>query len=833
MKSFWGLIPKYLAKNKKRNLFVSLSIILSIILIISLDVVFSSAKKAGYKNAQYYSGGDYDIRILSSYYDKKDLNKINKNSSIKNKTITTNFGYYKIPNSKFSIKFGGYDKESPNILNFKLLDGKYPLKENEVALESWIIDKMPQKPKIGDKIKFNIIPNTSGMRKKEPINSEFTLVGTFEYSYGNRNVTRAEAFVLNEYVENTIPKGYIQYTEYIKLNSKESMKNVRNVFDSQKSNKDINIHVNYEKEFLLNAIKFINSLNILLYVIVCIVCIVLIYNTFNVSILQRTKEFGMLRAIGSSPSDIMKLVLGEGLLLGIIFLPIGIILGNLITSFILHFTSDYNNFKNMFNVSTSALVTSTVLVFTSIIIGTYSAAKKASKISPMEAITTSNNFQLKGEKIKNNANTFIHKTLGFTGDMAYLNLKRNKRKFISTVISLSISIVLFMIVNYILNCTNPMTDLKKNIGGDFSISHLRYNSSIDKKNIKSIENIPGLKTIDKSKFLNGSTSIPKEKVTKTGLKYQKNINKNAISGNSSSFNFLTEVYGYSDKSIKNLKPYLDNGNINSNEMSKKPVVLLAKNSSYSDVSNLKVGDKLNLQVTLYDDVGAITGYGYNTFTIVGILEDGSFTPKDGMTPFSVIMTNSVAEKYLKSHEYQKVSVSLAKGFNYETVQKQLKSIFKNSTDIKVTSYKQELENAKKSNLKMFFIMYSFIFIVAMVSIMNIINVMNMNVSLRKNEFGLLRAVGMGRDEVTRIITNEGFFYGLTSSLCGITLGVLATYIFFKTTKGFLTSGMIWHFPFATILIVFIFVTCICFFASITSSRNVTSNSIISSIRTLE
>ena len=175
----------------------------------------------------------------------------------------------------------------------------------------------------------------------------------------------------------------------------------------------------------------------MLYIVIAIVTAVIIYNIFNISVTERIKEFGMLRAIGSSPGQIKMLVLWEGIILGCIFIPIGIILGSFITKGIIVFVSGYKDFSSIMSIPKSGIICSTVIGFLSIFMGTYSSARRASKISPIEAISSNSNLKLTGRNIKKQLQrkSFMGKLFGFTADMAYLNLNRNRKRFVTTVVS--------------------------------------------------------------------------------------------------------------------------------------------------------------------------------------------------------------------------------------------------------------------------------------------------------------------------------------------------------------------------------------------------------------
>jgi ABC-type antimicrobial peptide transport system permease subunit len=127
-------------------------------------------------------------------------------------------------------------------------------------------------------------------------------------------------------------------------------------------------------------------------------------------------------------------------------------------------------------------------------------------------------------------------------------------------------------------------------------------------------------------------------------------------------------------------------------------------------------------------------------------------------------------------------------------------------------------------------MYSFVIVVAAVSIINLFNIMSMNVMMRKKEIGMLRAIGFENNQVVKMIRFEGIYYGFTSALWGIGLGVLFTYIFYLAARKSFLQGMTWSFPTITIIVTILITILICLIASINASRKLFESSIVDSIR---
>jgi ABC-type antimicrobial peptide transport system permease subunit len=840
VKSFWSLIPKYIFSNKKRISFIAVGIVFSISLIIALNIMLDSLTKSSVDEMIKFVGGDYDI--VCQRADENVIDTLNKDTDIEKKTVVAYLGQSKIPDTIYSIELNGYEPNVTEIFNFKLSSGRYPKNNNEIALESWIVENMPQKFKIGDKIKLQTkktIKNNKGKWEDIFLNHEFILVGTFNYIRGGENLTNiAEGYIAKGYVESIFPPKDIMYSEYFTINPKYTIMEIYEGLSQIPSFKNNEFHMNYFKVDLQQILKSMEFISLILYIIICIVASVIIYNIFSFSVTERVREFGMLRAIGASTRDIKALVLGEGLIIGVIFIPIGIIFGNIAVKLIIAAVSGYKNNSNLLQTPKTGLIASIIVGFASILIGVYLPSRKAGKISAIEAINSNNNPELQGKKIKESIgkNDKIYNVFGLSPVMAKINLRRNKNRFTTTIVSLSICITMFLMVSYIINCTDPLMNIKENLGGDFIIYSNEYNDecSLYNDDIKKITDIKGITKINKVKFVFLQMKVAPDKVTQSGIDFLgKKAKENTYSQDDLKhevYKFNTEVYGYSKEDLELIKNSLKEGKIDIDKMQNDPIVILGQNLNYGNNTNLKVGDKINLYIPVSNGE-YIVDYDVKTFTIGAMLKSDTRT-RDASLNNMVIMSDKLNESYNITKGYQIVKINAEKD-SYDNVEKSLREIVKYKRVVQLKTYKEELEKAKKQYLQFSLIMYSFVIIAALVSIINLINIMNMNVVLRKRELGMLRSQGFSRGEIRSMINTEGLLYGLISSAWGIGLGLVFSYLFFLISRRVMMQGMTWKLPLGTVLGTFAAVIIICVLAAMNSTRRVFNSSIIDSVRTID
>lgn len=843
MRSFWGIIPRYIIKNKKRIVFMGIGIVLSIALIVSLSIIQESVSKTSYERMVDDSGGIYDISFFTRDYEK--FQELKTDSAVEKMSIAANLGEYKIPNSKVNIDIKAYDENVTEFLNFKLTEGRYPEKGNEIALEQWVLDAFPQKYEIGDTMKF---PHTveyrtlDGERLQEEIESNFVLVGTFKYTnnqFPNKNI--AKAYITKEFLKDNLKNQNLEYEGYIMINPTSSVTDTAMQLAATNNYSKIFFNENYVKTSTIQYGKVFELIFKVLFIIIGVVASIIIFNVFNISITERIKEFGMLRAIGASPLRIKGIVLGEGITLGMIFIPIGIFLGSLAVRTVMMLSSATRDLNGLFHIPMAGITPALVVGFLSIIIGVYFPAVKASRISPMEAISSNNNLNLKGRKIKSSleGNGTLRKKFKFPANMAYMNINRNKKKFITTIVSLSITIIMLSCVNYLIGSADPIANFKKNFPGDFVLlsSGISKDYGLTEKDIRKLSKIKGVEKISTERRISSPVYVPAESVTSKGLKFEEaNSNRNPYLKelfNKKQYFFGTRTLGYSSEELEKLKAGLIEGNIDVNEMKEKKLAIVAQDLNYRDYTNIKVGDRIKISYPIYDEKGNPVRDLKEVFEVGAVVKEEMLASVDASTSIMFIVSEDAMKNYLNIDNYQQANITLNKDANYEQAEKEIRDTMKLSRDLTIKSFKEELKATKESNMKLSMTLYSLVFIVAIVSVINLINIMYMNVMIRNKEIGMMRALGFGSDEVRAMIKHEGMFYGFAASILGITLGMFSTYVIYIKGRGLIKADMAWNFPTLEVAVVFVITIFITVIAAMLPSRKLFTSSVVDSIRGIE
>lgn len=841
MRSFWAIIPRYIIKNKKRVVFIALGIIISMSVVVSLTFIKESLTTALYDKTIKDMGGVYDLAGYSTGF--LDYESIKNEKEVKDISLVKPLGVYSIPDTKYSMNICSYEDNIGDLLNFNLIEGRYPRSGNEIAIEKWILDLIPGEYKVGDTINLKYTTKYRGRNTEfnmEGGQATFFITGTFEHIFRKNNLFgEGKAYATPEFVNSLLeetPEKQVEDIVYISLKDGYTAAEARESWVETNKYKSTGFGINEVKaKFEEDMIKY-NSILSIIFIILGGISSIIIYNIFSVSIAERIKEFGMLRAIGCPPWKIKTMVLGEGLIMGVVFIPIGIVVGSYVTKGIVKLTSGLSELGGVSTIPLNIVIIATIIGLVTIIIGTYFPARKAARISPVEAISSNSNLELKGNKIKvglENSNCILKK-FKFETNIAYVNLIRNKKRFITTIISITITVTLFIGVNYIVGATNPVSVFKDEFGADFKVIGKTW---ITNEKINEVRAVKGVKEVIGTKVCPGVIELKEENMTEDGMKYlekqadKSNFMKEALKGNRYIYDSL--YIGYKPGELENLKNYVVDGEIDINKMENEPILILAQNlNDYKD-TKVEVGDYVTLWCDKYDEGGNKVGHGFESFTVGAIVDEKAFKHLEPDVRSMVILSEPVMEEYLWIYGFQKVNIILEKGADYEKCGAEINKIFENVRGSQVYSFKEELKKVEMDNRQIVLAMYTIVIVVAIVSIINLINIMNMSAIMRKREFGFMRAMGLSEEQVKKIIRREGAIYGVVSGGVAAVLGTVISIIIASKSKILFGQEIIWTLPIINIAGTFIITILVTILSAVFPSRSLFNSSIIESIRDVD
>ena len=852
MKVLNDLSIQDLKLNKKRSIVIIIGIILSTALICGVAGLVTSFQKTMVDTAKEGQGNYHTI-----FYNvpKDELKYIEENREVKDYFLSEELGYSYLPNPKNVEEtpivnvISMNDKFIEN-MSVNLKEGRLPENDTELAISTRINEKFNTNYKVGDTITLNI--NETEQNMENGIPKTYKIVGIIE-----RPILAIESYDVDWFTAITKmqnvnkkaniavlynkPKDYIKNTENINNMTKTennedgvSFSGLSNKYKSYKYNLMVNKELlAYEGASLDDeTLKTIYGLGAFIIGIVLVSSVFVIRNGFEISITERLKQYGMLSSIGATKKQIKKSVYFEGFILGLIGIPLGIISGvfaiYILVNVVNYILKDYISKGTLLTYSMSWIAIA-ISVFVSIItiwLSCKKSAKKASKVSPIEAIRNSEDVKLKAKKVK--CPKIITKIFKTGGEIAYKNLKRSKKKYRTTVISIIVSIVIFISISSFIQYGFKMSEAYYTEMNYNYMVFMQENENEDNKEelkkykiLEDISKLPdvGEYSINKSNVL---TMNMDEKHKAELTEYGKEIKErfyneengvrideiNVISLSKEAYERYVSKLGGDYEKYKNGAILIDK-NINTNNDGKK-----IQGNIYTwkkgDIITGKINDtQYNIEILAKtEEIPAGVNILYNPDAFIIVSED--FINKVGYKTIAL---------YSNSKDAYKLDEEI-KQYKQEN----------NITDNTIQTFNME-ESARAENAVVLVIsifLYGFIGVITLIGITNIFNTITTNMNLRKKEFAMLKSIGMTKKEFNRMIRLESIFYGLKSLIIGIPIGTILSYGMYTVFRN--NMEMEYVLPYKSIVMSIVFVAVIIGIIMKYSMSKINKQNVIETIR---
>lgn len=880
---------KNLKLNKSRTVVTIIGIMLSCALIMVVAGMAASAQQT-MVNAQINVSGDYDLVVKGA--NRKILDNAEANRNVKAVYIKQKLGCAYLPQAKLRSKpyinvVALNEKAYTDCFNITLKEGRLPQNENELVLSSSVLENSRAEFKIGDTITLDLgkrvyvsdaeIPlndteyfnDGNGLEKLVDTHKKtYTIVGIFNNiassdAAADSFSASSSAFTLAE--ENAdINDLFISFTsdgekDYITTSGEilnltgddfESLKNDFEVyfengdFDEAGINKDLLRYKGFALSDQYMGLLF--SLATIIITIIIIASIFVIRNSFAISITEKTKLYGMLASVGATSKQIRHNVLFEGYVLGIIGIPAGLLLGTgviylLVVILNALLGSMLNGISFAFALPWWVAAVSAVLSAVIILLSTLSSAFRASRIAPITAIRSNNDIKINKKKSYKSPK-FIKKLFGVGGEIAYKNLKRSKKKYRTTVISIIVTVAMFISISTFIEYGMKIT-------GDH-FKDIPYNITVHAYNKLSYDEYENIyKRIIADSDINSSIKACENYYGNiVGLTdyYTEDAKAAELQGGD-----LAYVFGVDNKSFKE---YVTALGYNYDDVKDK--ALITNDFKYYNSDNILIKGKefdlpMNTVVKLYpngnpsyteDDIKEIQKtdpdfvYNPDDYKSVDlVIYDTINKEVPGSIVSSIMSTLNegsvlVSEDYFKKlfaedNDYTTRVIVIDSADPVNTVE------YINNLDIEnldVFNINEQKEQMNAVVLIIAIFAYGFIIVISLIGITNVFNTINTNMRLRSKEFAMLKSIGMTKKEFNRMIRLESLFYGLKSLLIGVPLGLLGGYAIFKATGN--TIMLDYSFPTMAVLISIVFVFFVVWLIMKISISKVNKQNIIETIR---
>ena len=883
MKVLNELSVKDLKLNKKRSIVIIIGIILSTALICGVAGLVTSFQKTFVETAKKDQGNYHTI-----FYDvpKDELKYIEENRGVKDYYLSEGIGYSYLPNVTVTTSTGAEEKPYVNIIAMddkflnnmaiELKDGRLPENEDEIVVSARINQKFKTNYKVGDTITLNVgelKDDTSDVDEKNSQSSENEIINTTPKTYKIVGIIERPTVAIEPYetewytvitkmqtikkqaniaVLYTNPYDYKKNTEY--LNKMVEVKVGENVDKSEVTifNGLDKFYRSYKYKIKINnellsyegaslddeTLKTIYGLGAFIMGIVLVSSVFVIRNGFAISITERLKQYGMLSSIGATKKQIKKSVYFEGFILGIIGISLGILSGvfaiYILVNVVNYILKDYVSSGTLLTYSMSwvAIVVSVIVSIVTIWLSCRRSAKKASKITPIEAIRSSEDVKLKAKKIK--CPKIITKIFKTGGEIAYKNLKRSKKKYRTTVISIIVSVVIFIAISSFIQYGFKMSSsyyTERNY--NYVVYAYTTASNEDKEeftkeqaeNYKMLTDISNLPDI-------GEFSINKINVFEINMDekheaeltdYGKDVKSRyeEIEEDGEKIDTINVISLSKDAYKRYLKKI--GGNY---ETYKDGAILIDNNITYDEK-----GKRIQGSMYTWKKGDTVTGKINNKEYSIKIVSKTEERPNGVEILYTEHAYFIVSEEFMNKIGY--ISASLYTQSNdTEKLDREIEQYKKENnlttSNLNIVNMEELIKAENAIVLVVSIFLYGFIGVITLIGITNIFNTITTNMNLRKKEFAMLKSIGMTKKEFNRMIRLESIFYGVKSLIIGIPIGIALSYGMYKVFEN--SMEMEYVLPYKAIAVAVIFVAVIIGIVMKYSISKINKQNIIETIR---
>ncbi|MDV8110315.1 ABC transporter permease [Bacillus sp. BAU-SS-2023] len=830
------VVKSYIIKNKKNSLLIIVSIIISTALFLVMNIISEDARniminqakqELGLKNVSYWNPTNKQVKDIEN---NSRVDKVGKSMLL---------GLHDIGHAQ-TLQILWDDKVAQEINKcYELKEGKFPTEENEIAVDSWYIDQKKMKNPIGQTIKLNYMKPKANGDTLYTGKKDFKIVGILKSDSLLKEQGMSIGAISEECAIKNIPvKDKYDQVMLIFKKEKNIPKQVEKLVKEENLNKDY-MNLNNKLIIAMSDSMSLKIPYIIINMVLAFTTILLIYNIFYTLVSNRTKDFGILRALGFIPKDVSKIMILEIFIYSIISIPIGLLLGEVISNLFrdyvigVIYNIDYANSIKSPNYMSTYIISALLSIFT-VIISVYKPLRLCSKIDPMICIRRND------EKIKINQKSIISKFMNKFykdyGNIASKNIQRNKKR---TNVAITSMIIIFflMFTVYTKSTSNFLNDggLRWWIPGEYLLHNIDINTvaenekSYDKTTLKYIQNIDGVKEVNAYRDKHFTIQTDDKNMNKTSeyWKTNKHIERNSeVKNGEKIYNNYTEFLGTEDTKI--LDDVLIDGKENLKKLDKEPYIYIDKIAS--EGLNLKKGDKVNINFNIFDSkTGDYKESKSKEFIIGGIIKHLPLTAQAG-TSLSGVMSVNQMNKFTGISTYERFDIWTNKLSNQKNIESELNKIIENSGKGILIPYKSEAAGIEKSDNQKAMIMTLVVGVIVLLSLFNCCNTIVTSINSRSREFALFRGIGISKDEVKKIVVLESCIYIALGFIISIIPTLIVRYIIIKSFETIQLINL--KFIIAVILILLV-ISAIIIITTLKTLKNVQGEDFIEQIKTLE
>ncbi|MBS6467177.1 MAG: ABC transporter permease [Clostridium sp.] len=821
--------------NRKRAWVTIIGIMLATALIVVVADMAESFRSSMVEYEKAHSG-DYHYCFYD--VDPENLKYFEGNRNIEKLGYSVDLGYTELTGSRNEKKpylyLKAMDESAMQVANVTLTEGRLPENDHEIVISDSIRTNGGVEYRVGDTIRLTNSNREDAKGNEEDQSceytegeqltdsgkaaGEYTVVGIMErlmrsqepyYAPGYTVITRitdvtqySDITVYASYTKAGLkrreevtagllklsPEIYQKYQNGEPLNEEEQQQ----LEESQKIASYVTCNIWLLKYQMMlfsdGSLKMLYSMAGIAIVIIIVTSVFCIRNSFVISLTEKLHLYGMLSSIGATGKQRKKLIYGEALILGAVGIPLGILLGLLAGWLVVkgtgHLMQSSLQVTLAYVISWPAILVSIVLAVITILLSAGQSAGKAAKISPIQAIRGNDTIRISRKEIR--MPKWLSRLFGIGGTIAYKNLKRARVKYRTTIISIVVSVAVFIGMSSFMSVAMKIADTYYT---DSSYQLMvPLNGKDQMENARKILNLDGVKEAEICQ--RDYISVPVDEV-----KYSKQYQ--TLMGNTGEEDYSDETFMIVALNPEAFQAYAKKLGCTVKDGNSQAILI-------SDVTKtvMQNGEEKYMTGELYD---------YQTGDVI----QGTMEMSD--TPISVQIIKTTTERPMSVENIGGVGMLIVSNTELTDYQKEmidrlevyihcedpdgLQKVIEDDMEFvnfNVVNLKQSYDATKSLFTLIGVFLYGFIIVIALIGITNIFNTITTNMELRSREFATLKSIGMTRREFRRIIWLESVFYGVKSLLIGIPAGILLSVGFHMAMGTNLETA--YHLPWTGILI---------------------------------
>ena len=782
--------------NKSKSILIILTIFLATTLLSSVAMVGLDWNEVNKRNVIQYYGSYHG---LYGRVDETKYEKIKSHIDIESTGIINGIGAIKEFDDETKISLSFVDENAAKLNSLELVQGKFPTNKNEIAIDDLALKKLGHEQKLNQTIEIEYEDYASG----EVVIKDFIVTGITKSSETAQVKKSYSIIVSNDYMNSTRDMSKENFNVFFTLKNVDNMSydDMELIIDEIGENFGIKKVYTSVNENYINLSKPDPSV-ITSIVVICLVIILssilVIYNIFYLSIITKVQEFGKLRAIGTTKKQIKKIILREGMYLSTIAIPIGLVAGYFISEGIAKYLllSDVSASKWLI-----ALVIG-IISITTVYISLIKPMKIASKVSIVEAVKYNGESTTKKKTRK--GYDYIN-----VSRLTKANLSSNKKRTYVTLLSLTLSGILFIVVSCALSSMDAEKMAKLHSSHDIGIRLDNYTfgdktspntelNILQKKNLLSDEFINELKEINGVKDVEVTSNMIKAEILNLEMEED--------------FYDIVGIDESAENDLEDMELYLQDGNIDLEKL-KSGEEMILNFSMYADMYDIKVGDTLSFK--LYDGDDIIE----KDFKIQAIT--------DG--PGVFVIHNDIMDKLVKTNTRHSVGLTVEKNY-YNEIKSYVESLVKSNENLDGSYIDVEIASSELV-IKVTKVMgYSLVVLIGLIGFINLINSMITSIITRKKELGILQAIGLTNKQLVQMLNKEAMFYTSFMLIGSLTIGNVIGYIAVQAMRKTGMSYAIYVLPIRQMIIMVVCVVVAQLLLTYLISKNFNKESLIDRVR---